>query len=102
MKTFLRILGTGASASSSKHVPSAQVFNIGNNNTVELSRFIETVEQALGRQAIKEYLPMQPGDVPASFADVSDLERVTGFKPRTSIEEGIGRFIEWYRAYYGA
>ena len=79
-----------------------RVFNIGNNNTVELSRFIEAIEQALGRPAVKEYLPMQPGDVPASFADVSDLERVTGFKPSTAIEDGIGRFIAWYREYYGA
>jgi UDP-glucuronate 4-epimerase len=77
-----------------------RVYNIGNNNTVELERYIEAIENYLGKKAIKEYLPMQPGDVPASFADVEDLKRDVDFKPNTSIEEGIGNFVAWYRDYY--
>ena len=77
-----------------------RVYNIGNNNTVELERYIGAIEEVLGKKAIKEYLPMQPGDVPASFADVEDLQNDVGFKPNTSIEEGIGKFLEWYREYY--
>jgi UDP-glucuronate 4-epimerase len=78
-----------------------KIYNIGNNNTVELGRFIEVIEEHLGRKGIKEMLPMQPGDVQATYANVDDLMRDVGFKPQTSIEEGIGRFIEWYTDYYG-
>lgn len=77
------------------------IYNIGNNQPVELMRFIEAIEAAAGRVAIKKFLPMQPGDVPTTFADISALESAVGFRPRTSIEEGIGRFVAWYRAYYG-
>ena len=73
------------------------VYNIGNNQPVELMRMIETLEQALGRKAEKIMLPMQPGDVPATFADVADLEREVNFRPDTSIEDGLGRFVHWYR-----
>jgi UDP-glucuronate 4-epimerase len=73
------------------------VYNIGNNRPVELMRLIETLEKALGRKAEKVMLPMQPGDVPATFADVADLEREVGFRPATSIEDGLGRFVRWYR-----
>ena len=76
-------------------------YNIGNNNPVELMRFIEVLEDALGKKAKKNLLPMQPGDVPATYADVDDLMRDVGFKPATSIEDGIKRFVEWYRGYYG-
>jgi UDP-glucuronate 4-epimerase len=78
-----------------------RIYNIGNNNSVSLMRYIETVEKVLGKEAKKEYLPMQPGDVPATFADVDDLVRDVGFKPTTSIEDGISSFISWYREYYG-
>jgi UDP-glucuronate 4-epimerase len=78
-----------------------RIYNIGNNNPVELLRFIEVLEEKLGRKAIKNLLPIQPGDVPATCADVDDLMRDVGFVPKTPIEEGIGRFVEWYREYYG-
>ena len=77
-----------------------RVFNIGNNQPVELMRYIEVLEDCLGKKAIKEMLPMQPGDVPSTVADVSELEQATGFRPRTTVEEGIRRFVEWYREYH--
>lgn len=77
-----------------------RLYNIGNHQPVELLRFIEVLEQTLGRKAEKNFLPLQPGDVPATYADVADLMRDTGFKPATSIETGIARFVEWYREYY--
>jgi UDP-glucuronate 4-epimerase len=77
-----------------------RIYNIGNHSPVELSRFIEALETALGRTAEKVLLPMQPGDVPATYADVDDLMRDTGFAPKTSIEDGLARFTEWYRGYH--
>ena len=77
-----------------------RIYNIGNNNPVELMRFIEVLEEALGKKAKKNLLPIQPGDVPATYADVDDLMRDVGFKPSTPIEEGIKRFVEWYKGYY--
>jgi len=77
-----------------------RIYNIGNNNPVELMRFIEVLEEALGKKAKKNLLPIQPGDVPATYADVADLMRDVGFKPSTPIEEGIKRFVEWYKGYY--
>ena len=77
-----------------------RVYNIGNNSVVELSRYIEVIEEVVGKKAIFNYMPMQPGDVPATEADVSDLVQDVGFKPDTSIEVGIRNFIEWYREYY--
>ena len=77
-----------------------KVYNIGNNNPVELLEFIEEIEKALGRQAQKEFLDLQPGDVPATYADVDDLMQDVGFKPETSIATGIRRFIDWYQDYY--
>jgi UDP-glucuronate 4-epimerase len=77
-----------------------RLYNIGNNNPVELMRFIEVLEECLGKKAGKNLLPIQAGDVPSTYADVDDLMRDVGFKPATSIEEGIGRFVEWYREYY--
>jgi UDP-glucuronate 4-epimerase len=78
-----------------------RLYNIGNNNPVELMYFIACIEKALGREAKKNFLPLQPGDVAKTFADIDDLVADTGFKPSTSIEEGIAAFIAWYRAYYG-
>lgn len=77
-----------------------RVYNIGNHQPVELMYLIETLEKALGKTAEKRFLPMQMGDVPATFADVADLERDVGFKPATPIEVGVQRFVEWYRSYY--
>lgn len=77
-----------------------RIYNIGNNNPVKLLDFIETLEGKLGKVANKEFLPLQPGDVPATYADVDDLMRDIGFKPKTSIENGIENFVEWYRNYY--
>lgn len=79
-----------------------RLYNIGNNNPVELLHLIEVLENALGRKADKNYLPMQPGDVPATYADVDDLSRDVGFRPATSIEEGVARFVAWYRDYFGS
>ena len=77
-----------------------KIYNLGNNKPEKLMDFIDTLEKCLGRTANKEYLPMQPGDVYQTYADVSDLMRDYDFKPDTSIEEGLGRFVEWYRQYY--
>jgi len=77
-----------------------RVFNIGNSEPVELMRFINALEQSLGRKAIIDLLPMQPGDVKATIADVSDLEQALRFRPRTTIEEGVAKFVDWYKEYY--
>lgn len=77
-----------------------RLYNIGNNNTVELERFITVLEDALGRKAVRNYMDLQPGDVPATYANVDDLIKDVGFKPSTTIEEGIERFIAWYKDYY--
>ena len=77
-----------------------RVFNIGNSQPTELLRFIEVMEQALGREAIKDFQPMQPGDVVATAANTEALEAWVGFKPSTSIEEGIQRFADWYQTFY--
>ncbi|MEX0726809.1 MAG: NAD-dependent epimerase [Planctomycetaceae bacterium] len=78
-----------------------RVYNIGNNRPVELMHLIAVLEQAIGKPAAKNMLPMQPGDVLETYADISDLERDVGFRPTTSIEEGVKRFVEWYREYHG-
>jgi len=77
-----------------------RIYNIGNNHPVSLTDFIAAIEKALGKKAKKEFLPMQPGDVPDTYADIDDLIRDAGFKPATPLEEGIARFIKWYREYY--
>ncbi len=77
-----------------------RLYNIGNNNPVELMHLIGTLESVLGQEADKNYLPMQPGDVPSTYADVDDLVADAGFRPDTSIEEGVERFVEWYRDFY--
>jgi UDP-glucuronate 4-epimerase len=77
-----------------------KIYNIGNNNPEELMHVVSLLEKEFGRAANKEMLPMQPGDVPATYADVEDLMRDVGFRPATSIEDGIARFAKWYRAYH--
>lgn len=77
-----------------------KLYNIGNNSPVELMTFIEVIEKALGKTAQKNFFPMQPGDVPATYADVDELIKDVGFKPFTTIDEGIDRFVQWYRDYY--
>jgi UDP-glucuronate 4-epimerase len=77
-----------------------RLYNIGNNKPVELLRFIEVLETALGRQAVKNLLPLQLGDVVETYADISDLERDVGYRPSTDIETGIARFVSWYKSYY--
>jgi len=78
-----------------------RLYNIGNNHPVELLYFVEVLEKCLGRAACKRLRPMQPGDVLATYADISELTRDVGFKPSTSIEDGVARFVEWYRKFYG-
>lgn len=77
-----------------------RIFNIGNNNSVELGHFIQVLEKSLGKSARKNMLPMQPGDVAATCADIDSLEQAVGFKPSTRLEDGIAAFVTWYREYY--
>uniref|UniRef100_A0A7C4TDM3 NAD-dependent epimerase n=1 Tax=candidate division WOR-3 bacterium TaxID=2052148 RepID=A0A7C4TDM3_UNCW3 len=77
-----------------------RLFNIGNNNPVKLNRLIEIIEECLGKKAVKNFLPVQPGDVLKTYADVDDLMKEIGFKPHTPIEEGIEKFVAWFKNYY--
>ena len=79
-----------------------KLYNIGNNNPIELLTFIEVLEKYLSKKALKNMLPMQPGDVPITYADVDDLMKDVGFKPSISIEKGVEKFVTWYRSYYQA
>jgi UDP-glucuronate 4-epimerase len=79
-----------------------RIYNIGNNSPVDVLEVVKILEQSIGKKAIRELLPMQPGDVPATFADVDDLMRDVGFKPSTPIAEGIAQFIAWYKEYHRA
>jgi UDP-glucuronate 4-epimerase len=79
-----------------------RLYNIGNNNPVQLMDYIACIEKALDKEAIKNFLPLQPGDVPETYADIDDLTRDIGYQPATRIEDGIAKFIEWYRDYYKA
>ena len=92
-----RIPQTGEPATTAPY----QVYNIGNNQPVELMKLIETIENSLGKKAVKEMLPMQPGDVPRTYADVDALMNDVDFRPDTPIEVGIDKFVAWYRGYYG-
>jgi UDP-glucuronate 4-epimerase len=78
-----------------------RVFNIGNSQPTPLADYIEAIEDALGKKAEKNYLPMQPGDVPATSANTDELDAWVGFKPGTPVREGVRRFVAWYRGYYG-
>ena len=91
---------SGESPDPSRSPAPYRLYNIGNNNPVELMHYIEVLENVLGKKAKKKMLPMQAGDVSATYADVDDLEREVGFKPKTTIEAGIKNFIEWYKQYY--
>ncbi|MED4079850.1 NAD-dependent epimerase [Halalkalibacterium halodurans] len=84
---------------SSSYAP-YKIYNIGNNQPVKLMDFIETLEKHLGIEAKKEFLPMQPGDVQATYADIDDLQQATGFTPSTSIDEGLKKFVDWFKTYY--
>lgn len=86
-----------ADASSAPHA----IYNIGNHQAVELETFIAELERLLGRKAVKEYLPMQPGDVPETYASIERLAAATGFAPSTPLAVGLGKFVEWYRGFYG-
>jgi UDP-glucuronate 4-epimerase len=77
-----------------------RIYNIGNHSPVKLGYFIDCIEKAAGRKAVRNLLPMQPGDVQATCADISDLARDAGFNPATPIEVGIRRFVDWYRSFY--
>ena len=91
---------TGEAPDPGSSYVSYKLYNIGNNQPVELLRFIEIIEDCLGKKARMNMLPMQPGDVPATYANIDDLMRDVGFRPETTLEEGIPRFISWYRDYY--
>ena len=91
---------TGNNPDSATSYAPYKLYNIGNNNPVELMRFIEVLEDCLGKKADKNLLPLQQGDVPATYAGVDDLIKDVGFKPATSIEEGISEFVKWYKQYY--
>ena len=91
---------TGAVPDPASAAAPYRVYNIGNNRPVELMHFIHVIEEKLGKKAKLNLMPMQPGDVPATEADIDDLVRDIGFKPDTSVETGISRFIDWYRKYY--
>ena len=90
-------VSTGSELGDAPHA----IYNIGNHDAVELEFFIGELERLLGRSAIKQYLPMQPGDVPATYASIERLAATTGFAPSTSITDGLSRFVEWYREYHG-
>jgi UDP-glucuronate 4-epimerase len=78
-----------------------RIVNIGNSDKVRLLDFVEAIEAELGRPAVRNYMGMQTGDVPATWADASLLQRLTGYRPQTDFREGVARFVRWYRAYYG-
>lgn len=92
---------SGACPSPASSPAPYKIYNIGNSSPVRLMDFIEAIEAALGKKAQKNYLPLQKGDVPATWADTSDLEKSFGYKPATPVREGIERFVEWYRKFYG-
>ena len=77
-----------------------RIYNIGNHQPIELMRYIEVLEACLGKKAILDLQPIQPGDVPSTYADTAELQAATGFKPATTVETGVRRFVEWYREYY--
>ena len=96
----MRVLSRPPAAATSGVAPSA-IYNIGNHTAVELETFISELERLLGVRAIREYEPMQPGDVPATFASIERLAAATGFAPSTPLHVGLASFVQWYREYYG-
>lgn len=99
VQAVIRLIDLPAQVGSDGAAP-AKVYNVGNNHPEELTHVVSVLERELGRTAVKEMLPMQPGDVTATFADVTELMRDTGFRPQTSIEDGLSRFVAWYRDYH--
>lgn len=97
--TYIDDVVQGVVASMDRPVPYA-IYNLGNSRTVDLLYFIECIERALGKKAEKKLLPMQPGDVIETYADISESQRDLGFQPTTKIEEGIEHFISWYKSFY--
>ena len=93
---------SGAAPDPSSSAAPWKIYNIGNNRPEELMHVVALLEKEFGRPAIKEMLPMQPGDVPATYADIEDLARDVGFRPSTSIKDGIARFASWFREYHKA
>lgn len=91
---------SGAKPDPARSYAPYRVFNIGNNQPVQLMHCIDLLQECLGRKATLQLLPMQPGDVPSTMADVTELERAVGFRPQTTIEQGIANFVAWYRSYY--
>jgi UDP-glucuronate 4-epimerase len=79
-----------------------RLYNIGNNSWVQLERYIQVIEEQLGKTVERNLLPLQPGDVPDTYADVDDLVRDIGYRPTTTVEEGVRRFLDWYLDFYGA
>jgi UDP-glucuronate 4-epimerase len=92
---------SGANPDSGSSFAPWRVYNIGNNSPVELLTFIKAIEKAVGKSAVMELLPLQPGDVPDTYADVDSLVDEFNYKPETSIEDGIGKFVSWYLDYFG-
>ncbi len=92
----------GASPDPGTSLGPYRLYNIGNNDPVQLMDYIACIEKALGMKAEKKFLPLQPGDVPETYADIDDLRRDIGYQPATKLEDGIAKFVEWYREYYGA
>jgi UDP-glucuronate 4-epimerase len=80
--------------------PNYRIYNIGNNRPVELTKLIQLLQEKVGKKAVIKWLPMQPGDVPVTYADIDELSRVAGYRPHTPIGEGVSRFVDWYRDYY--
>jgi len=97
--TYIDDIISGILASLDKNHP-YELFNLGNSEAVELTRFIECIEEALGQKARKNFLPLQPGDVPETFADIEKSTQMLGFRPQVKIDEGIKRFVSWYKDYY--
>jgi UDP-glucuronate 4-epimerase len=91
---------SGMSPDPSSSFAPYRIYNIGNNKPEDLMRFIEIIEEKLGKKAVRNYMPIQDGDVPETYADVTDLMQEVDFKPSTPIEVGIGNFVDWYREYY--
>jgi len=99
-KGVIDLLGNSEALQAEAGKPPYKVYNIGNNRPEKLLDFIGILEELTGKKAIKELLPLQPGDVPATYADISDLERDTGFKPETQLRVGLERFVRWHRSFY--
>lgn len=99
VKGIIRLVNNSAALTRPKDTPPYKIYNIGNNHPEKLTDFIAYIEGFMGKTAKKEFLPLQPGDVPATYADIDELTKDTGFKPETPLKEGLKRFVEWFEAY---